>query len=136
MTQTLTLFLPPATLITSNHRLHWAHKAKKVRAIREMTHWEAKHQKLTPVTCRQRIVATFGFLDHRRRDPLNFEGTVKPAVDELVTLGILPGDDSRYVVGPDLREGALSADCLNQLPRPQRRVQLTLRLEDYTGEAS
>ena len=134
--QSLVLMIHPNTLITSNSRIHWRTKARKVAELRRIAKFHINHADLHMVKRRQRIVVTFGFTTHRHRDPLNWEPSVKPLVDELVACRILPGDDTRWVVGPDLREGALSPDCQSQPVRSLRRVLVAIRLEDYTEDAA
>lgn len=56
---------------------------------------------------RARIVLTFRFPDLRRRDVSNlYPYVAKPIVDGLVDARVLPDDDDRHLVGPDLRRDA------------------------------
>lgn len=55
---------------------------------------------------RARVVAELRFVDRRVRDPSNWSSTAKAVIDGLVDAGVFPGDDHRYVVGPDMRVGA------------------------------
>ena len=129
-TQTLTLYVHPDGLLSANQRLHWARKAGKTRHLRTLACHEAKRQRLHPVTGRQKVTATYGFLTHsRRRDVGNMAPTTKAIVDGIVDAGVLVDDDDRHIEGPDHRTGALSSDCQNR-PRPLRRVQINIRLED------
>ena len=52
---------------------------------------------------RARLVVEIAFPDRRRRDPHNYMATVKPIVDGLVDAGVLPDDDAKHLLGPDLR---------------------------------
>lgn len=59
---------------------------------------------LPPVLKRARITVTFRFPTRRVRDTANLYPVAKACVDALVTrFEILPGDDDRYLIGPDLR---------------------------------
>jgi crossover junction endodeoxyribonuclease RusA len=127
--QTMVLMIPPSQLITSNHRLHWRAKAVKTADLKAIAAWSAKAQ-LQPVTRRQRITVTFGFITPHRRDVGNWSDTTKALVDGLVLAGILKDDSTAYVEGPDHRLGVLSTDCHTQPVRALRRVRVTIRLED------
>ena len=44
--------------------------------------------------------------DRRRRDPANLYPSFKAAIDgALVDAGVLPDDDAKHLVGPDMRLG-------------------------------
>jgi hypothetical protein len=128
MTQTLTLFIPPQQLINANDRLHWRVKARKTAALRALTHMNARAQ-LEPVKERQHVTVTFGFLTHTRRDAGNWYPTVKACLDGITDAQIWPDDNDSWIVGPDLRTGALSPD-VHDRPRPLRRVSVHITLEE------
>ena len=86
-----------------NQRTHWSHRQRVTKAWREMTYLDARRAGL-PHLERARIVATYRFHDRRRRDPANFF-TTKAIVDGLIDFGLLPDDDYRHLIGPDLRIG-------------------------------
>jgi hypothetical protein len=53
---------------------------------------------------RAHVTVTFRFPNNRRRDVHNLLPLVaKPIVDGIVGAGILPDDDDKHLVGPDLR---------------------------------
>lgn len=53
---------------------------------------------------RARIVITVRFPDLRRRDVSNlYPYVAKPIVDGLVDARLIPDDDDKHVIGPDLR---------------------------------
>lgn len=82
-----------------NRKGHWRRHAVT-------THWRplvaAKAMRL-PRMQRAHIVVEFRHTDNRIRDTGNLYPTAKACVDGLVDAGVIPGDDDRYVVGPDLR---------------------------------
>lgn len=107
--RTWTIALPAGTrLLNANERLHWATKARITRQLRDTTCWLARQQKIPALLC-ARIIAEYRPVDRRRRDPANLYPAVKAAVDGLVDAGVLPDDDARHLVGPDMRLGEVIA---------------------------
>lgn len=45
-----------------------------------------------------------------RWDPGNWYPSAKAVIDGMVSAGLLPDDDYRHLVGPDMRHGGTSAD--------------------------
>jgi hypothetical protein len=99
----------PRRLITGNRRIHHMVRAEVCAYWRKIAHaaaidaygWadvgETWHSRI-------RIVVTVRFPDLRRRDVSNlYPYVAKPIVDGLVDARLIPDDDDRHVVGPDLR---------------------------------
>lgn len=112
-------------LVSGNRRIHHMVRAQVCAYWRKLAHdaatsaygWadvgETWHQ-------RARIVITARFPDLRRRDVSNlYPYVAKPIVDGLIDARVLPDDDDRHVVGPDLRR---------DLERGPHRI--TIRIED------
>lgn len=93
-------------LLNSNDRDgHWARRKRITAALRETAGWLARVQKI-PTLQRAHVLALYEAPDKRKRDPANWYPSFKACVDGLVSdAGILPGDDSRYLDGPDMRLG-------------------------------
>lgn len=117
--------LTPNRLVSGNRRIHHMVRAQVCAYWRKLAHdaatnaygWadvgQTWHQ-------RARIVITARFPDLRRRDVSNlYPYVAKPIVDGLVDARVLPDDDDRHVIGPDLRR---------DLERGPHRI--TIRIED------
>jgi hypothetical protein len=52
------------------------------------------------------IIARCHATDARRRDVGNLYPSAKALVDGLVDYGLIPDDDDRHLIGPDMRRGA------------------------------
>lgn len=102
----------PAPWVSSNHRHHWALKARHMRAWKERTAWAAKSARLPHIDAHVRITATV-HRDHNRGrwDVANLTDTAKAAVDGLVMAGVLTDDSNRHLTGPDMRAGEPWADA-------------------------
>lgn len=103
-------------LINANQRMHEKARARLTKKIREAA-MEAVSEcpslmdalaaaKPGPLFERAHILgllcpSTYG----RRRDPANWYGSFKAAVDGLVDAGLFDDDDHTRVVGPDMRLG-------------------------------
>jgi Holliday junction resolvase RusA-like endonuclease len=90
------------SLLNANQRRHWRHRQRVTKSWREETGWRARAARV-PSLERARIVVEFSFGDQRRRDVNNYQPTAKAIVDGLVDVGLLPDDNDRHLVGPDLR---------------------------------
>lgn len=110
-------------LLNANDRVHWAKKARITRQLRDTACWLARHQKIPTLRC-ARIIAEYRPPDRRRRDPANWSPSAKAAVDGLVDAGVLPDDDARHLVGPDMRIGQATP-----------RGQLVLRIHEINAES-
>lgn len=97
MTATITLAISKDALLTSNQRLHWAPKADRTRAIRDMAVVWCRYErpaKMQAATCA--VEVKWG--DRRQRDAHNLQPTIKAAIDGIVgDYGLLPGDSDRYL---------------------------------------
>lgn len=96
--ETCRLALPAGyDLLSANDRHdHWV-KARIVKQIRKDATTMARACRL-PVMARVRITAVLHPRDRRHQDSDNVQPTVKACVDAIVALGLLPGDDERYVL--------------------------------------
>lgn len=110
-TTTYRLVLPFAKgdkLINANHRHHWAVKARHTREWRNLALIIARRafarRELDKLE-RARIEIFLHFGDKRSRDAHNYTLTGKAIVDGLVDAGLLPDDNNRHLIGPDMRAG-------------------------------
>lgn len=103
---TLTLTIPaPCKPINSNDSINRHVRAKYVKLWRTRAH-VAAIQAGRPKMTRAHITYTVHATTNRKRDVGNFYPTVKACIDGIVSdTGVLPGDDDRFVVGPDPRPG-------------------------------
>lgn len=99
----------PRRLISANRRIHHYVRAEVSAYWRRLGHdlvvaeygyadvGQTWHQRV-------RMVVTFRFPDLRRRDALNlYPYVIKPLVDGCVDGRLIPDDDDRHLVGPDVR---------------------------------
>jgi hypothetical protein len=99
----------PRRLVSTNRRIHHMIRAEVSAYWRKLGHdlvtdaygyadvGETWHQRV-------RIVVTFRWPDLRRRDAHNlYSYVIKPLVDGMVDARLLPDDDDRHLVGPDVR---------------------------------
>lgn len=97
----------PAPWLSANQR----HKRRPdviIRAWREAGLVHARRVHL-PKLQRVHVLAVLCFPDRRRRDPHNYYPTLKALVDGLVDYGLVPDDSHQFLVGPDVRLGAVLA---------------------------
>jgi crossover junction endodeoxyribonuclease RusA len=82
--------------LTANQRLHWAEKGRRTRTIREAVAWRARQAK---VPAAQHVTAQLHYTtgDNRSRDTDNLVATQKPAVDALVSAGVIPDDNPQHL---------------------------------------
>jgi hypothetical protein len=103
----LTLPAPdPSLFLTSNLRLHWAVKARRVEHWRALAHVSAMAALRTGglVRCDYAyVLVTVTWRTNHRRDPLNWADTAKPIIDGLVDAKVFPDDNMQRVKGPDMR---------------------------------
>lgn len=90
-------------LLSANDRYHWRQKAARTRYWRQLTNVCVRAAQADPVGGLVRITVTFAWPDRRRRDIGNLAPTVKAIVDGIVDGGLLPDDDDKHVIGPDIR---------------------------------
>lgn len=92
-----------AMLLSANDRHHWRKKAERTRYWRQLAAVCVHAAQVEQLTGRVHITVTFAWPDRRRRDVGNLAPTVKAIVDGLVDGGLLPDDDDKHVLGPDIR---------------------------------
>lgn len=82
--------------LTMNARMHHYPKAKLVAQIREAVGWHAKGLRIPP---QQHVTVWLCYApaSHRTIDGPNLAATSKPAIDALQDVGIVKGDDARWV---------------------------------------
>lgn len=93
----------PATFINSNDRRHRMAEAKLTKAWRQAA-WAAC-QNIGPLNWPVQITATIWKPRANRYDPGNLYPTAKACLDGVVDAGLLPDDDHKHVIGPDMRHG-------------------------------
>jgi hypothetical protein len=101
---TLKFAIPNSSWLSSNQRLHWAAKAKRVAVLRELAMWRGLEIGFKGTHRKQvRITAHIGYATNGRADPANSHPTVKALVDGLVDAGLFVDDSHEWVIGPDYR---------------------------------
>jgi Holliday junction resolvase RusA-like endonuclease len=92
---------PPCAFINANDRMHHQAKAKLTKQWRQ---YAAAALMFEPYHyTRAHIVCEIRFPDNRRRDVGNYYPTAKAIVDGLVDSLLLPDDNDRHLIGPDMR---------------------------------
>jgi crossover junction endodeoxyribonuclease RusA len=108
--RTWTVALPAGMpLLNANRRQHWTAKAKLTRALREAALVCARRDRV-PHLAKAHIVVEYRPPDRRRRDVHNLFPSAKAAIDGVVDSGVLSDDSDQYLIGPDMRLGAVVAD--------------------------
>ena len=87
---TVTLTVPTGALDNSNHRTHWAVRARKQRDLRAAM--RAACHGVTPLAGGVTLTITFRFPDSRHRDLDNL--SMKGAIDGAVDAGLIADDRS------------------------------------------
>lgn len=88
-------------VVSANQRVHWATRYQTQQFWRGFALLLFKNKMRFE---RARVTVTFRWPDRRRRDVHNYVPlVVKPIIDGLVDAKVLPDDDDRHLVGPDLR---------------------------------
>ncbi len=104
-TRVWTLTIPaPAKWLNANDRVDLRRQTPDRRAWRDAGRVYAMQAKL-PKLDRAHLLAELRFADERRRDVHNLYPSIKALVDGLIDYGLLPDDNHRHLVGPDLRYG-------------------------------
>lgn len=102
----LLLTIPDVWWLTSNQRLHWAAKAKRVAQVRQLAGWEATRARrddgLGPFE-RVHVCAWIGYPTRAKADPSNSAPTVKAVLDGLTDGRMWADDDSEHVVAVEYR---------------------------------
>ena len=81
--------------LNANQRLHWAHKAKLTKQIRNAVTLLARD---VPFLDRIQVRLDWVVTDKRRRDEDNLFPTFKACIDGLVDADVVPDDTSDFVV--------------------------------------
>lgn len=98
--------IPPRTvLLNANDTFkHWSQKHRVVKNLREISQQLATIQRLPQL---ERVLIT-GYLhppNNQRRDPANWNLTLKACVDGIVSAGVLVDDSSEYVTDGGVQLG-------------------------------
>ena len=98
MKDEITLYLPwPDKKLASNSRVHWAVKAKAVKAARKLAYWQAFEAGVTPEkTGIEPEIFVEYWPKHRRFDPQNVPHALKAYIDGVADA--LESDDRRFRV--------------------------------------
>lgn len=90
--------------LSANDRDHWGRR----RGLTE--HYRTKTAELVRAAHGDRppadflhVIAILAFGDEKRRDPHNYILTAKACVDGIVDAGVVFDDNSKHVIGPDMR---------------------------------
>lgn len=87
---TFLLTVPIKEMDNSNHRVHWATRARRQKRLRAAA--KAACAGLAPITGRATLTVAFRFPDRRHRDLDNY--SLKGAIDGAVDAGLIPDDRS------------------------------------------
>lgn len=93
----VTLAISRDNLMTSNHRTHWADKARRTKAIRDMAWIWCKHEHRHARLEAADLTVTATWPDHRVRDASAIAPMVKAAVDGCVDAGLLADDNHKIL---------------------------------------
>lgn len=91
-------FVQPDKALNANQQLHWADKARRVKAWRTAGCRWAEHYR---VGCRPRSIVGISLPVRSlkvRRDGANWHPTLKAVIDGLVDAGVWPDDNGEWVV--------------------------------------
>ncbi|MFC3980204.1 hypothetical protein [Streptosporangium jomthongense] len=103
--RTWTITLPAGLqVMNANKRIHHMQRVKLTRTLREAGKAAAEAAQI-PQLARAHVFGVFSPPDRRRRDVGNLYPSFKAMIDGLVDAGVLPDDDDRHLVGPDMRIG-------------------------------
>ena len=88
--------LPISTPLSLNDRSHWSVKGRQVAALRRDAGWCAREAKIA--RCRKiKVTLIYEPRNERRRDKDNLVATLKPVVDGLVDVGVIPDDTPEHI---------------------------------------
>ncbi|PRX90680.1 hypothetical protein [Allonocardiopsis opalescens] len=119
---TYTVTIPTdVKLLNSNSRLHRRKQAQLTKGIREAAGWVAKAAKI-PTLDRVEITAEIQPGSKQRRDPHNWQPSVKAAIDGIVDAGVLIDDDANHLLKVSFVLG-----------EPHKPTRLVLRIHDLSG---
>ncbi len=105
--RTTLIVIPNQWWLTSNMRLHWAAKAKRTAALRQMAYLEGLRDRRR--FRKVRVIAHIGYASSTRADPGNAAPAVKACIDGLTDAGWWADDDSEHLIGPDYRRDPVKA---------------------------
>ena len=132
-TVTLTFTIPHDEWLSSNQRLHWAAKSKRVKWLRSEAFEFAAYlldPGIKPRAHPVKITAHIGYPSSGKADPNNAAPTTKALIDGLVEAGMFVDDSHEWVLGPDHRRDT------EKSPRGFHTVRLEIqemRGEDFAG---
>ena len=89
--------IPDALWLSANDRMHWAEKARRTKALRQIGAWA---DDLPTGLGATHVAAFIGYPRNGKADPANAAPTVKALIDGMVDAGVWPDDDSTHVLGP------------------------------------
>lgn len=120
----MVIVIPDTIWLTSNGRYHWAVKARATKALRQV----GKSAWIAANCPRFNQAAADAFIQVRggRFDPNNAWPTVKALIDGMVEAGMMPDDDSKHLLGPDMRKDPGKA------PPGVRRIRLVITNQKVT----
>jgi crossover junction endodeoxyribonuclease RusA len=94
----MTFTIPADLWLSANHRPHWAVKARKTKALRQLGWAKGMETAVRYDVCH--VAAFIGYLRNGTADPSNAAPTVKALIDGLTDAGVWPDDDHTHVIGP------------------------------------
>lgn len=104
----LLLTIPAEHWMSANDRMHWAAKAKRTAAVRELAAAVAVAAGV-PRMMQVHVCAFVGYPSRRKADPPNAYPTVKAALDGITDAGVWEDDDSEHVVAVEFRRDPKSS---------------------------
>jgi hypothetical protein len=107
-TNSFTITVRNTVALNSNQRLNVYLKAERTSIIRTQSKLVALQTGFTKMYIAHCTVHV-SFQDSRRRDVANYYPTVKAMIDGFIDAGLLTDDDSKHLIGPDMRLGELGA---------------------------
>lgn len=100
-----TLTIPSMPLLSSNDRLHWAVKMRRVKDLRLIGCALARRRGIPPLVRAEIEVIVHPGSRTRRIDPSNYADTAKPVIDGIVDAGVLPDDNAQHLTRVSYVEG-------------------------------
>ena len=93
----------PDKCLSPNARVHWAKKAKVVKAYRERAKWFCSLEvyRLKKPWQKAKYTARFYFPDNRRRDADNAIASIKSALDGVADAGLVVNDSGLWPERPE-----------------------------------
>jgi len=101
----ITIVLPlPDKCLSPNARVHWAKKARVVKAYRDCAAWEVikATRPANPLWSKAKYTARFYFPDARRRDADNAMASIKSALDGVADAGLVVNDSGLWPESPEI----------------------------------